>query len=58
MFLADKASDPKLKERLSKAAEGIKDQTATVEKLLRKFGSWSGMMGRRWWSMRPAARRP
>ena len=38
MFLADKASDPKLKERLSKAAEGIKDHTATVEKLLKDCG--------------------
>ena len=36
--LADKASDPKLKERLSKAAEGIKDHTATVEKLLKDCG--------------------
>ena len=36
--LADKASDPKLKERLSKAAEGIKDHTATLEKLLKDCG--------------------
>ena len=36
--LADKASDPKFKERLSKAAEGIKDHTATLEKLLKDCG--------------------
>lgn len=36
--LADKASDAKLKERLSKAAEGIKDHTATLKDLLKDCG--------------------
>lgn len=36
--MADKASDPKLKERLSKAAEGIKGHTATLQQLLKDYG--------------------
>ena len=36
--LADKASDPKLKERLKKAAEGIKAHTAALQELLKDCG--------------------
>ena len=36
--LADKASDPKLKERLNKAAEGIKGHTETLQALLKDCG--------------------